>query len=225
MKFIYETDMKRLRVFREQERLDVVIKDAKTQLEKIILLNDWTHHQICLAYQGPPIIPFPLNVFTQLDYLRTGKSKGYCGSYVAIFVQACLSVGIPARSICLRQRLQPLKNMHNVADAWDDDHKKWVCVDPSFNLHFMRKGIPLSVFELHNAVIENKTNSIVVTMSRFSNYLNSKFTEDILRYFQYFMIGVRNNFISNPTPLSNLLRDYVLWEDGKSEVKEFFWDE
>lgn len=225
MKFTYETDMERLKVFRKQERLDVIIKDAKTQLEKIILLNDWAHHQICLAYWGTPIVPFLLDVFTQLDYLRRGKSKGWCGSYVAIFVQACLSVGIPARSICLLQRLNPRKDMHNVADAWDSELKKWILVDPSYNIHFMRNRIPLSVLEIHNAVIENKTESIKISIPHLNDYLTSKFKEDILRYFQHFMIGVRNNFLSNPIPLSDLSRDYVLWKDGESKVKEFFWDE
>lgn len=215
MKFTYETDMERLKVFRKQERLDIIIKDAKTQLEKIVLLNDWAHHQICLAYYGAPIHPFPLDIFTQLDYLRTGKSKGWCGSYVVIFIQACLSVGIPARSVCIVNRLKPSTDMHNVADAWDDELKKWILVDPSYNIHFMRNRMPLSVLEIHNAVIKRKTESIKIVIPHFNGYLSSKFKEDILRYFHNFLVGVRNNFLSNPISLSNLPRDYILWKDGE----------
>jgi len=224
MKFTHETNIRGLRAFRKRERLDVVIKDAKTQLEKIVLINDWAHHQICLGYQGMPIKPFPLNIFIQLDYLRTGESKGWCGSYVAIFVQACLSAGIPARSICLRKQIAIYRDMHNVADAWDSDHKKWVCVDPSFNIHYMRKGKPLNVLEIHNAVIKNKTALIAVTIPNFTRYISSPFKKDILRYFQYFAIGIRNDFFSNPVSLGNFPRDYVLWKDDESDVKEFFWD-
>lgn len=225
MKFTHETNIKGLKAFRKRERLDAVIKDAKTQLEKIVLLNDWAHHQMCLGYYGQPIIPFPLNVDIQLEYLRSGTSKGWCGSYVVIFVQACLSVDIPARSICLLQRPKPLKDMHNVTDAWDSERKKWIFFDPSFNIHCLRKGNPLSVLEIHNAVVANTTESIQIRQPNFGNYLTSKFKTDILRYFKLFAVGVRNNFFSNHTPLSNFPRDYILWKDGESNVKEFFWDE
>jgi len=219
MKFIWERDRKKLRLLRKQEGLDKILLGAKNQWEKIRRLNDWAHHQILLAYYGHPIKPMPIDIFNQLELLRSRKSQGWCGNYALIFIQAALSVGIPARCFAI---WAVAGDTHTIADAWDRNLKKWITVDPYYNIHYVLGNKHLSVYDLCKLVNKNDIGGVVIRHPLFGDYITySTFKPDILNYFHNFGLTMRNNFITNPKPISRT--EIMHWEHGKSRKKDFFW--
>lgn len=93
--FQYEPfDHPTLREFRQQYKLDDVVKDAKTELELISALSVWTHGRL----QGGHLN----KVYPQWNALEILKPfedsrpvGGFCQQYNLVFLQACESFGIP----------------------------------------------------------------------------------------------------------------------------------
>jgi len=90
-----------------------------------------------------------------------GDCLTMCTHYAAVFTQCCLALGWNARHCIL--------DHHCVSEVWVDQYRKWVMMDagnskerPDCNLHFERKGVPLSARELHLAHQTGKTADITV---------------------------------------------------------------
>lgn len=224
--FIYETNERKLNMLRINEKLDILIEGAKSEAEKIILLRNWAHNQIpvaCFAYHPNYIHEknkhgigksMPNNIFEQLKLYREHKIRWVlCGAYSTTFIQACLSVNIPARLIRLTNK-DCLG--HLTTDAYDREQKKWLWMDPNYDFCFIRNNKILSVLEIHNAYKKGEK----IELKHIWIEPSESFTQWFLGYFNSFYLLLRNNFISGETE-----DKYAEWVDGISKEKEFFWDE
>lgn len=173
-----------LRLFKEYAQLDIVVRDAKNNLEKVILLNDWAYHQIWKSRYGGP----RTNIYSplyQLIALQKGLIKGWCGNYAILLVNACLSMDLDVRHVGLYKKDSYGVNMHNIVEVWLPVRRKLVCLDPYYNLHFLGKNNqPLSVKEISNFVKNNDFDSVIIYNPTFESYLNSSsFKVDYLSYY------------------------------------------
>ncbi len=131
--------------FRKQNKLDALVASTTSNFNKAIRIRQWTHEKV-----------WPLTL-SKIPYSLTREGKGgftllrgiqrnermMCGEAATLFVQAAGVVGIPAREV--------IGYRHITAEAWSSDHRKWVLMDPLYNAHYERGGIPLSFLELTQA--------------------------------------------------------------------------
>lgn len=128
--------------FRRLNNLDAAVAPANTELEKMLRLREWTHARVWPLTLSP--IPFSMSQegksgFTLLRRSRQ-NARMLCGEAAALFVQAAGSAGIVAREV--------MGHGHITAEAWSSAHKKWVVMDPLYNAHYEKDGVPLSFMEL-----------------------------------------------------------------------------
>jgi hypothetical protein len=137
-----------LRELRERERLDEVIAGAKQPFERALLLKDWVAAQ--WPHSNPNPYP-PWNANIILDWIRSGKTGGFCGQYSQVLLQSLASVGMTARYVEIGGDWNPVA--HFVIEVWSNQYNKWVVLDADYNIHFERDGIPLSALEVHDALL------------------------------------------------------------------------
>lgn len=133
-------DHPRLVLLRKRERLDEVVAPGKTQFEKIVLLRRWASRQ--WASGGPFYYP-PWDAVEILDLARKQGNRPFCAQYAIVFLQACRSLGLHARYVNLPG--------HFVVGVWSDDHNRWVVMDPTFDLHYEKNGVPMKGRDLSRA--------------------------------------------------------------------------
>jgi hypothetical protein len=160
--FVYQAPSPRLKLLRERYQLDKVIAPGRTEMEQLMLLRHWVRNQWHTAWEGTAAswMP-PWDALMILSCKDQGDCLTMCTHYAAVFTQCCLALGWNARHCIL--------DHHCVSEVWVDQHRKWVMMDagnskerPDCNLHFERKGIPLSALELHLAHQTGNTADITV---------------------------------------------------------------
>ncbi|MCC7177525.1 MAG: hypothetical protein IT177_03960 [Acidobacteria bacterium] len=149
----------RLAEFAARERLVEVVQGASSDFEAILLLKDW------VAAQWPDSVPDPYppwDAITILDWIREGRTGGFCAQYAQVFLQALAAIGIPARYVEVGQTDNPYA--HFTTEVWSNHFNKWVLVDAHYNLHFERDGIPQSVLEVHDAFVRGQHEALDVVL-------------------------------------------------------------
>lgn len=86
------------------------------------------------------------------DFLRQGKSAN-CAHYSWLLMAYLRSIGREARAWGLDEKDGLGGNGHAVVEVWLDSRKKWVLLDPFNNAFFTREDIPLSLFEIRDALL------------------------------------------------------------------------
>lgn len=191
-------DEPRLKILREQWRLDHVIQGGETEFEKILRLKRWIRHQWENGWDRGTLqfVP-PWDAMVVLELAGQKLSLGMCTHYSSTFVQCCLAVGIPARVTII--------SCHCVAEVWSNDYKKWVMMDPGCDTddgrkgtrHFERNGIPMSALELHQAYANNNYDGVVEIddPEKFGGTL-----ENNISLYRQFCATRRNNYLTSLLP-------------------------
>ncbi|MGI6250383.1 MAG: transglutaminase domain-containing protein [Anaerolineaceae bacterium] len=219
-----------LKTLRNKYNLDAVIAAGKTDLERVCLLRDWVKSR---WDHDQPIISPPWDANYILDHTDKGIESYYCVHYSVVFMQCCLSLGIPARLINLHRGIcgVPFEDRgygkelnlngdeacdeHVINEVWVDDLGKWVMMDVDFNIHFEQFGKPLNVLDIHNIVISNQLATLEVQEGplawkmRFSENLYQNEYPPLYRHFCVFW---RNNHLSDPEGPTQVLH----WIDDQT---------
>ena len=155
MPFAYEDPAHpRMKDLREKYKLDEVVKAGKTQLEKQTLLRNWVGKQWKFT---APDGHYPA---WDAEEILTRK-VGICCQYAMVYIQCCISMGWQARYVCgYHEGLGgSMGTAHEVTEVWNDEHAKWVFMDPTPAANEYaadpNTGVPLSMLELHDRMIAN----------------------------------------------------------------------
>lgn len=118
--------------------------ETGSELELIRLLANWANGRF--GHMQP--LPYPSwDAHEILDKADRGDAFG--GTFkAALFVQACNAVGLTARLLGINKNDEAA---HTVAEAYNNELRQWMLVDPWFNGHFEKDGRPLSALDLHRA--------------------------------------------------------------------------
>jgi len=163
-KFYYERyDEPRLLRLRQEYKLDEIIKNAKTELERFTLLRDWVKSQWAHGFDEDKA----KDAKDGLSLLKDAE-KGLefcCGSYAILYIQCLLSLGYQARMVGVSRKdsdfIRPDANTgHVVPEVWSDDFGKWIIMDPDINAHYEYKGEPLSAYEIRKFYLEDRWREI-----------------------------------------------------------------
>lgn len=141
-------DNPKLRQLREQYQLDAVVAPGTNEFQRQILLLDWTHRRFTRF--GKP----STNCHGALSILHAvGEGQTFfCAQYAEVLVSASASLGWVCRPLALR-RHQGVNQVggsteHSVTEIWSNQHRKWVMLDPTANLHLETNGVPLNAWEI-----------------------------------------------------------------------------
>jgi hypothetical protein len=94
-----------------------------------------------------------------LDYLAaSGNGKSFaCGKYAQTFVECCLAVGLPARSVIVKLRHADFphsragNSAHVTTEVYCRDQCNWVVLDVDINGYYQCENRPVSALEIHEA--------------------------------------------------------------------------
>jgi hypothetical protein len=134
---------------------DAYVSHGNGEFEKMIMLKDWVYAHI----------PYALN-FNESDELNAisvlrKAQEGHpflCTNIAAVYMLCAVSMGWTARYVFLRK---PTNEEHAANDIWSNQYRKWVYIDPTWNIHMEMGGVPLSIYEIRREWIRNKGRNIV----------------------------------------------------------------
>lgn len=150
MPFEYEDpNHPRMVALRQKYKLDEVVKDGNTELEKLILLRNWVKNQ--WKYKPAMNVKYPA---WDADEILTRKI-GFCVQFAVTYVQCCAALGYPARFVFGYHPGGIAGSGHEVTEVWSNQFGKWIFMDPEGNRHYVdpRTNEPLSMLESHDRML------------------------------------------------------------------------
>jgi hypothetical protein len=209
--FYYQPwDSELLLRLRKEYRLDEVVGAEQNEFAEMILLRDWLHRR--WQYGETKNVDFNFNALDILKRANKGEVF-FCSEYATTFVQAAVSLGWTARYLGIEG--------HVVAEIWSNQWKKWIVMDPTYNVHYELAGTPQNALELRHLWFSDKGRSIraVYGPSGITNG-NSGDPDKLMKKYVEIYVRMRNDWFSNRLPhwhpLSNSIMNGVKWVDGKS---------
>jgi len=186
---------------RQQEKLDLLLDGAETDMDIGRRLMHWTSKQ-WEAGRPDPYPPPDARII--LRDIRSGFTGGFCAQYAAVFVQAAASFGIPARFVTLLG--------HEVAELWLRDERRWVLFDPTSDLQILdSEERALNAGEVHAALQDG-------TKLHFSPGHHCRLDIDgYTRRFEHFAVWIRNDLRAHPLNFGDFDR-YRLWFDPEGNL-------
>lgn len=138
----------KLKELRTRHQLDAVVAPGKDEFDRQVRLMDWTHHQFKRFGRPSTHAQGALEI---LGAIHEGHTF-FCAQYAQLFVSAAASLGWVDRPLALR-RHQGVNRVggsteHSVTEIWSNQHRKWVMLDPTSNLHLETNGVPLNAVEI-----------------------------------------------------------------------------
>lgn len=189
-KFVYpdeKTDTNLLRL-RSNYHFDDVVKDAKSEQEKVLIMlnwvrNRWEHNGWHDAETN--------NACTILERAEKGE-KFRCVEYGIVLKNALLAVGLKARTLGLMTRDVEKTKFgagHVLSEVWLKDKQKWALVDAQFNTMPVLDGTPLNAVELQAAIIQKKDFRFVNIKGEITPAERKDYMGFIPHYLYYFNVG------------------------------------
>lgn len=155
-------DAQRIRQLAVREGLEAVVAGAADEFDAVLRLKEWVAAQF--PHTNPDPYP-PWDALIVLDAIRAGLTGGYCAQYSQVLLQSLAALGLPARYVEVGTTANPYN--HYPLEYWSNQFNKWVLLDPDFNLHFERNGLPLSALEVHEALVSAAAASVDVVEGAF----------------------------------------------------------
>jgi hypothetical protein len=153
-----------LKTLRRQEKLDEVAAPGRTEFEKQALLLHWAHRRI--KHFGTPPANAPedaLGILKGADANRTFN----CGYYAEVLREALLSMGYVSRQISLKgARSDGNGSEHSVVEVWSNQYRKWIILDPTLDMYFLKGKTPLNAFELRQEWFYNKGKELTIVVGK-----------------------------------------------------------
>lgn len=138
---------------RENFHLQNVVAGAPDEWAAQLMLKEWVHDHI---QDGEPK-QNASHAQDILDFAAKG-GKFWCTYYAITYVETAQALGWQARPIGVDRRHGPEglgSKHHGVAEVWSNQFNKWVVIDAQSNLHFEKKGVPLSAWEIRAESLKN----------------------------------------------------------------------
>lgn len=150
--FSYEDSL--VSVLRKRYNLESVVAGAKDEWQAQLMLKHWVHSRIT---NGTPTVEVR-HALEILEHAARGK-KFWCTYYAITYIECALALGWQARKLGL-DRYHDAEGLgskhHGAAEVWSNQYCKWVYIDPQSDLHFEKRQIPLSAWELRAEWLKNK---------------------------------------------------------------------
>lgn len=144
-----------LREFRAKYQIIELTQEAKTDLERIFIVLNWTNSQWNHSGSNTPTNS---DAFTILEEAEQGSSFR-CVEYGIVAATALNSIGIYSRTLGLKTKDVEKTRYgagHVVTEAYLNDLEKWIFIDGQMNMIPFLDDKPLNAVEFQKAIVNNK---------------------------------------------------------------------
>jgi len=150
----FEYDDPLLESLRREYKLEEVVARAPDEWTAQQRLKDWVFRHI--PGGNPRYSP---RTAMEILKLAAQGEKFYCTYYAITYLQTAQALGWQARKVGVDRKHGPegkQSTHHGVTEVWSNQFQKWVVMDAQSNLHFEKKGIPLSAWEVRAEWLKNQ---------------------------------------------------------------------
>jgi len=123
----------------------IELDGAQTDLERAVILRRWARRQYEFSSGSGKIGMFD---YAALLRHRTIES-GLCDAFATLYVGAAIATGLPARVIHLNTAPGVNSQGHYTVEVYLPDQRRWVVMDPLYDVYYTADGRPLSALDLH----------------------------------------------------------------------------
>ncbi len=138
----------RLAELRERQHLADVVRSGADEFAQQRLLMHWAHDRFPKFGRPSTNCHGALAILSAIE----GGHTFYCAHYAEVLLSAAASLGWIDRPLALRRHQGVNKvggsTEHSVIEIWSNQHRKWVMLDPTSDLHLERAGVPLNAWEI-----------------------------------------------------------------------------
>ena len=149
------SERKDLVELRKEYKLDSLIKDCKTDFEKVAKIQSWVQSRWKHDGENTPEYNDAMYILKEAE-----KGKRFrCVEYSIVANQCLSALGFKVRGLGLMTRdINDVKwgGGHAVNEVYLDDAKKWVFIDPQYDVIPVANGVPLNAVELQSYISEGK---------------------------------------------------------------------
>jgi hypothetical protein len=139
---------------REDLKLDSIAGKGN-EISKILNLMHWVHAVV--RHDGSSKNPDSKNALDLIKVCRTEKRGINCRMMATILNECYLSLGIKSRYITCMPKETKFDDCHVINMVYNNDLKKWIWIDPTFDAYVMNeKGELLGIEEVRKRLIDNK---------------------------------------------------------------------
>lgn len=123
------------------------------------------------------------NTLTILQQVKDNGLFCDCGTFAIVLTEVLLALGYKARWVqCLPLDLR-YSDSHCVTHVYSKDFGKWMIVDAALNqIYFNRKGIPLSLPELRQSLLNDERILFLSSSDKNRNWLLHYWKKNIFRF-------------------------------------------
>ena len=184
----------------EDYRLDEVVGTTHDEIEQLLLLRNWVFHNVPRGLpEWNPDQPWLL-----ADLARNGRGF-YCSHYADVLMHAATALGWPARHLGIdcEHAEGERSTHHGITEVFSYELDKWIALDAMFDVHFERKGEPLSVLGIRNLLLHKGAKAIdrMVGPRRKKTRTHQAVAPadfDHAGCYFWFHVPTRNNYFSQP---------------------------
>lgn len=196
-----------------REGLDAVVALGSGELDRIVRLRDWVAAQF---ETGEPTPPPPWNAMVMLDWIRAGRTGGFCAQYAQLMLQSLAYLGFTARYVEIGSTTDPFQ--HYLLEVWSNALAKWIAMDPDFNLHFERDGVPQSALEVHRALVSGAATALrpVLGLTRKGHPDPFRYPSRTAELYYYLRFHLRADQLTDPVDPIRRFEDMVEWTDDQT---------
>ncbi|MHB0937093.1 MAG: hypothetical protein ACYC6A_11960 [Armatimonadota bacterium] len=223
--FVYQAPTPRLNLLRTKYKLDEVVADGKSEMDKLTALRAFTRHQWDNGWSAGELLwCTPLDALLLFDMAKRGLSAGFCGHYAAAFVQCAQTQGFTGRLMYGRA--------HAYSEIWSNDHRKWILMDvgpatddeKELTYHYEVDRVPVSSLEMHRRLLKNDWTGVVVKANRPENTWEPEKEPGAMKRYAFVATDFRNNQLDSPLPGDVDVNGWpsavywLLWRDGPRQL-------
>lgn len=143
----------RLAALRKAHPLAELVSGARDEWTAQLRLKQWVAERI----PGGTPKSSPKTALEILERAAKGE-RFWCTYYAITYAECAQALGWQARKLGVDRKHGPEgmeSTHHGVAEVWSNQFRKWVVMDSQSNLHFEKKGVPLSAWEIRAEWLKN----------------------------------------------------------------------
>ncbi|WP_126970383.1 transglutaminase-like domain-containing protein [Gynurincola endophyticus] len=202
---------------RKEYQLDSIVKDSKTDFEKLSKIQSWVQGRWKHDGENVP-------EYNDAMYILKEAEKGRrfrCVEYSIVANQCLAALGFRVRTLGLMAKdISDVKwgGGHVVNEVYLDDIKKWVFIDPQYDVITTYNGQPLNAVELQYCIANAKDFELVnpnktITKDEYQQWVGP--------YLYYFTIGINGQRIGIWDRIGGNKKQLTLYPHGAEKPKYF----